>query len=255
MRPQDLVAAGYDAIADRFGDWRARIQGSPDEKWLNDLFARLPEQADVLELGCGQGTTARRIVDAGHRYTGVDISAEQLRRARDLVPEAELRQADLTEIAFGAESLDAVVSLHVFNHLPRADLPDLLQRIADWLRPGGYFLATFGRSGAEGVEENWLGVSMFFASYTEDETRSLLQSAGFEIERAEVVTIDEPEYGEARFLWLVASARGRAARSAQAATSAGRSPRASWTTAPKRASISSPASASPRRILFRLIHS
>ncbi len=166
----------------------------------------------MLELGCGQGMTARRIVDAGHRYTGVDISAEQLRRARALVPEAELRQADLTQVACEAESLDAVVSLYVFNHLPRADLPGLLRRIAEWLRPGGYLLATFGRSGAEGVQDDWLGVPMFFGSYTDEETLALLVDAGFETERIEVVPIVEPDEGEGNFLWVLASARGRATR-------------------------------------------
>ncbi|MDP9490757.1 MAG: methyltransferase domain-containing protein [Actinomycetota bacterium] len=204
MRPQDLVASGFDAIADRFGAWRAAIEGSPDDEWLDDLLARLPGPADILELGCGQGLAARRIVDAGHRYTGIDISAEQLRRARDVVPEAEFRRADFTDIALEDESLDAVVSLYVLNHLPKADLPGLLQRIADSLRPGGYLLATFGRSGSEGVQDDWLGVPMFFGSYTDEETRALLGDAGFELERHEVVQIVEPGEGEGAFLWVLA---------------------------------------------------
>lgn len=212
MRPQDLVASGFDAIADRFGAWRAAIEGSPDDEWLDDLLARLPEQADVLELGCGHGLAARRIVDAGHRYTGIDISGEQLRRARDLVPETEFRQDDLTEIALEGDSLDAVVSLYVFNHLPKADLPGLLQRLAGSLRPGGFLLATFGRSGAEGVQDDWLGVPMFFGSYTDDETLELLHGAGFETERVEVVPIVEPGEGEGRFLWVRARTRGHTAR-------------------------------------------
>jgi SAM-dependent methyltransferase len=211
VRPQDLVASGFDAIADRFGAWRAGIEGSPDDEWLDDLLDRLPEQGRILELGCGQGLAARRIVDAGHRYTGVDISAEQLRRARDFVPEAEFRRADFTDMALEDECLDAVVSLYVFNHLRKADLPALLQRIADSLRPAGFLLATFGRSGAEGVQDDWLGIPMFFGSYTDKETLELLANAGFETERVEVVPIVEPE-GRAAFLWVLASARGRATR-------------------------------------------
>ena len=214
--PKRIVESGYDAIADRFGAWRAGITGSPDEEWLSDLLAKLPEQAAILELGCGQGLAARRIVDAGHRYTGVDISAEQLRHARALVPGAEFRHADLMEIAFDSESVAAVVSLYVFGHLPRAELPTLLERIARGLRPDGYLLATFGRSGAEGVQDDWLGVPMFFGSYTDDETLALVAVAGLEVERAEVVPIVEPE-GPASFLWVLANARGRAARNHKAA--------------------------------------
>ena len=201
--PKRIVEQGYDAIADRFGAWRAAIVGSPDDEWLGDLLERLPKRAEVLELGCGQGQAARRLVEAGHRYTGVDISAGQLHHARSLVPDAEFRHGDVTEIALDAESLDAVVSLYVFGHLPRAELPALLERIAASLRSGGYLLATFARSGAEGVEDDWLGVPMFFGSYTDPETLSLVGAAGLEIERAEVVPIVEPE-GEGAFLWVLA---------------------------------------------------
>jgi cyclopropane fatty-acyl-phospholipid synthase-like methyltransferase len=202
--PKRIVEAGFDVIADRFGAWRAGITGSPDEEWLADLLSRLPGNADVLELGCGEGQTARRLVDAGLRYVGVDISGEQLRRARALVPEADFRQGDFTELNVRAEPFDAVVSLYVLNHLPRADLPGLLARVASWLRPGGYLLATFGQSGWEGVQEDWLGVPMFFGSHTKPDTLSLLSNAGFVIERDEIVSIVEPVEGPANFLWVLA---------------------------------------------------
>jgi hypothetical protein len=45
---------------------------------------------------------------------------------------------------------------------------------------------------------------MFFGSYTDPETLTLLGGAGLEIERAQVVSIVEPEEGDARFLWVLA---------------------------------------------------
>jgi SAM-dependent methyltransferase len=253
--PKRIVEQGYDAIADRFGAWRAAIVGSPDDEWLGDLLDKLPERADILEVGCGQGLAARRLVGAGHRYSGVDISAEQLRHARSLVPEAEFRHGDLTEIALDAESLDAVVSLYVFGHLPRAELSGLLERIAASLRPGGYLLATFARSGAEGVQDDWLGVPMFFGSYTDPETLALVGDAGLEVERAEVVPIVEPE-GDGAFLWVLARKPHLAAgASAQVASRTGRSPRASCTAAPATARTRSAARASPNMSRCRLIHS
>jgi SAM-dependent methyltransferase len=201
---KEIVERGYDEIAARYANWRSGIEGSPDEAWLGGLLARLPERAAILELGCGQGGLAAQTLAAGHRYSGVDISAAQLRHARELVPEAEFQQADVTEIRRDAESLHAVVSLYVFGHLPRVELPGLLQRIVSWLRPGGYLLSTFARSGTEGVQDDWLGVPMFFASYTEAETLELVRRAGLEIERDEIVAIVEPDEGEARFLWVLA---------------------------------------------------
>jgi cyclopropane fatty-acyl-phospholipid synthase-like methyltransferase len=202
--PKRLIEDGYNAIADRFGVWRAGISGSPEEEWLSDLLARLPKQAAILELGCGQGAAARRIVDAGHQCVGVDISVEQLRRARQLVPEADFQHGDFTQTEFDPSSLDAVVALYVFNHLARADLAKLLERIPLWLRPGGWLLATFGKSGTEGVQSDWLGVPMFFGSYTERETLDLLRDSEFALIRHAIVGIVEPDEGPAEFLWVLA---------------------------------------------------
>jgi SAM-dependent methyltransferase len=197
------VARGYDRMAERFATWRSEIEGSPELKWVQDLIALLPRNPDVLELGCGAAEEPTLLLAERGRLLGVDISGEQLRRARERCPRGAFVQADIVELELDPESFDAVVALYVFNHVPRADLPALLERIAAWLRPGGYLLATFGVSGAEGVEDDWLGVPMFFASYTEAENRALVRGAGFRIEQDEIVSIAEPE-GEARFQWLLA---------------------------------------------------
>jgi SAM-dependent methyltransferase len=198
-----LVGRGYDQMAERFAAWRNEIEESPELDWVRDLVALLPERPDVLELGCGAAEEPTLLLAERGPLLGIDISGEQLQRARDRCPRGTFMQADMVELQLDIESFEAVVALYVFNHVPRADLPALLGKAASWLRPGGYLLATFGVSGGEGVEEDWLGVPMFFASYTETENRALVRAAGFTIERDEVVSIAEPE-GDARFQFLLA---------------------------------------------------
>ena len=200
--PKEIVRAGYDLIAERYDSWSVRGEGSPELEWATDLLARLPERPRLLELGSGAARGPTRMLAEAGSLTGIDISMEQVRAARRRCPDATFIRADMTEISFEPESFDAVVSVYAFNHLPRADLPLLLDRCSVWLRPGGYLVANFGSSAEEGVEDDWLGVPMFFASYAEPETVELVQAAGFVIERSEVVPIVEPEKGEARFLWI-----------------------------------------------------
>jgi SAM-dependent methyltransferase len=197
-----LVRRGYDHMAERFAVWRDECVGSPELDWVQDLIALLPGKPEVLELGCGAAEEPTLLLAERGRLLGIDISGEQLRRARERCPLGTFVQGDIIELELEPESFDAVVALYVFNHVPRADLPTLVERVAAWLRPGGYLLATFGISGGEGVEDDWLGVPMFFASYTEAENRALVRAAAFVIERDEVVPIAEPE-GEARFQWLL----------------------------------------------------
>ena len=83
---RELVRSGYDAISMAYRDERGRANpsGSEDttayENWLDELAELLPDGASVLDLGCGAGVPASRIlVDRGFNVTGLDISAVQIR--------------------------------------------------------------------------------------------------------------------------------------------------------------------------------
>jgi SAM-dependent methyltransferase len=203
-RPQDVVARGYDAGADRFAAWQRQITGSTRLRRLDELLALLPEHPDVLELGSGAGVRSTRILAERGRLLGVDISAEQVRRARERVPGARFIHADLTAVELEPDSFDAVVSFYVFNHVPREELGPLLGRIAAWLRPGGYLLGTFGASDLPAWRGDWLGgVETFFSGYEPDVTLRLVEDAGLEVVRGDLEAIREPEV-PATFLWVLA---------------------------------------------------
>jgi SAM-dependent methyltransferase len=202
-RPEDIVRRGYDAIADRYAEWAASFE-TPAAAWVEKLQRRLPERSRVLDLGCGGGGPTTLALAARHDVLGVDISEGQLERARRLVPEARFVRADATEVAFEPESFDAVVSLFMFGHVPRAKQRPLLERICGWLAPGGLLLATLATANADDVEDDWLGAPMFFASYDEEWARRALQSAGFVLEEARVVPFEEPGHGTVSFMWVLA---------------------------------------------------
>ena len=202
--PEELVRRGYDAIAERYAEWAASFE-SPAPEWIEKLEQRLPERARVLDLGCGGGGPATRALAARHELVGVDISERQLERARRLLPEATFRRADATEVAFEPESFDAVVSLFLFGHVPRAKQRPLLEQIFGWLVPGGRLLVTLGTGNADDeVEADWLGAPMFFASYDEEWNRRALGSAGFVLEEARVIPVEEPGHGVVSFMWVLA---------------------------------------------------
>jgi SAM-dependent methyltransferase len=202
--PKEIVARGYDAIALRYAEWAGQID-APTLEWVRDLDARLDEGSDVLELGCGRGVPTTRELARRHRVTGIDISAVQIELARHHVPEASFVHADATELVVAEGSLDAIVALFFFGHVPADEQRNLITRIGLWLRPGGHLLSTFGMGEAgEDVDDNWLGAPMFFASLGGHAYGPLLRDAGFEIVREEVVPQHEPGHGEVSFRWLLA---------------------------------------------------
>jgi SAM-dependent methyltransferase len=204
--PKEIVARGYDAIALRYAEWAGQVE-SPALEWLRDLDSRLPDGSDVLELGCGRGVPGTRELARRHRVTGVDISAVQVELARHHVPEASFVHADAAELDIAAGSLDAVVALSFFGHVPVDEQRDLISRIAVWLDDGGLLLATFGAGEAgEDVDPDWLGAPMFFASLGGNSYIPLLRESALEPLRDEVLVQHEPGHGDVAFRWVLARA-------------------------------------------------
>jgi SAM-dependent methyltransferase len=204
--PKEIVARGYDAIALRYAEWAGRV-ASPALEWLRGLDARLPDGADVLELGCGRGVPGTRQLARRHRVTGVDISAVQIELARHHVPEASFVHTDALELEVAPGSFDAVVALYFFGHVPVDEQRELIGRSSLWLRDGGLLLATFGAGEpGEEVDADWLGAPMYFASLGGASYLPLLRDLGFELLREEVVVQQEPGHGDVAFHWVLARA-------------------------------------------------
>jgi SAM-dependent methyltransferase len=160
----------------------------------------------VLELGCGAGIPMTAAMAEGRDVTGVDISARQIELARENVPAATFVHSDMTALAFQAASFDAVVAFYSLTHVPRDDVPPLLARIREWLRPGGVLVATMGVEDDPGtIEEDWLGAPMYFSHFSARKNRRLVAEAGFVVDSAEVL-VEPEDRDEARFLWVVAHA-------------------------------------------------
>jgi cyclopropane fatty-acyl-phospholipid synthase-like methyltransferase len=198
-----LVEQTYDAIADRFAEWAGEIEDDPRRRFREELFARLPDGARILELGCGGGGSDTRALAERFRVTGVDISGEQIRRARQNVPTAEFVQADLTAVELPEGAFDAVAAFYSLNHVPRDLLPKVFADVHSWLVPGGLFLASLGSSDVPGWTGEWLGAETYFSGHEPETNRRLLVEAGFRTLVDEVVTMQEPE-GEATFHWVLA---------------------------------------------------
>lgn len=101
------------------------------------------DEAVVADLGCGDGLMLAAFGGAlpGARLLGFDLSPTQLAKARERLPGAELRYADLTRpFELGAGSVDIAYAGEVVEHLWSPD--DFLAELSRVLRPGGLALLT-----------------------------------------------------------------------------------------------------------------
>lgn len=112
------------------------------------VVSAIAKGSSVLEVGCGGGQLAYRLIDSypGITVTGIDLSAEQIARAvrrSETLPTRDaarvhFQAASALELPFADNSFDAVVSVASIKHWtnPRKGIAEMLRVLKD----GGQFL-------------------------------------------------------------------------------------------------------------------
>ncbi|MEM7113725.1 MAG: class I SAM-dependent methyltransferase [Chloroflexota bacterium] len=202
--PKQVVANGYDQIAETYREWSSQVRREEREKYTAVILDSFPAGADLLELGCGPAHLSTKVLAEKFTVTGIDISEKHIEMAKTAVSHATFLHADIAALDLPAASFDAVVAFYTMTHLPREEQRDLLPKIADWLRPGGLFVANFGMEAmSAAIDEDWLGARMYWSSYDRDTNEQMVREAGLEIVQATAETaveFDKP----ITFLWIVA---------------------------------------------------
>ena len=146
--PKASASAGQQA---RFWDRLARKYAAAPiadlagyEATLRRVEALLSTDQDVLEIGCGTGTTALRLAPSTRRLLATDVSTGMIEIARE-----KLAAQPVSQLHFAVADADAPVSdpaaydrVLAFNllHLV-SDLDRTLALVVQALRPGGLFVS------------------------------------------------------------------------------------------------------------------
>jgi SAM-dependent methyltransferase len=135
--------------------------GSVAENAARELLAALkanrpPASQDglVIDVGCGGGILAERLVAAGYRVLGFDLSEAMIALARTRVPAGEFRWESFVTAALPKCSAVTAIG-EVFNYLfdgknTRSRLANVFGRVYAALEPGGLFLFDIAEPGRTG---------------------------------------------------------------------------------------------------------
>jgi SAM-dependent methyltransferase len=95
------------------------------------------ESLAALDVGCGVGLLANRLVGSFKALHGVDPSEQSIRAARTLVPGAHLQTYDGEHLPYSESTFDVVLSTLVFHHVPEILWQSLLVEMKRVARPDG----------------------------------------------------------------------------------------------------------------------
>lgn len=147
---------------------------------------------EVLEIGCGTGSTAILHAPYVKHIRAVDFSANMIAIAQgkakaEHINNVTFQQATIEDLDTPAQSLDAVLGLSIL-HLLR-DREAAMARVYQMLKPGGVFVTS---TACIGNTMSWfkliapigrfLGFFPFVAVFTTQDLETSLTRAGFELD-------------------------------------------------------------------------
>lgn len=132
---------GFAKVYDQFMDQ------TPYDIWMNNLqmlFHKyaIPEQGEILELGCGTGKMTRRLASLGYVMTAMDNAQEMLEIAAE-TPQDNVVYVlqDMTSLQMTGK-VDAVISIcDCMNYVTKSkDLLATFERVRECLKKDGLFV-------------------------------------------------------------------------------------------------------------------
>lgn len=133
----------WDKIADKYAASPIKNMEAY-EQTMERTRAYLSTDQDVLEVGCGSGSTAVLLAPNVKHMTATDISRRMIEigeaKARDQhVENVTFRRAPLPDTTLVPETFDTILCYNTLHLV--TDLPAVLQNLRGALKPGGVFVS------------------------------------------------------------------------------------------------------------------
>ena len=183
----------WDRIAKRYASRPVRDEAAYQRK-LAATREYLRPDMQVLEIGCGTGSTAIAHAPYVRHIRATDISNRMIDIAKDRASAAGVQNVafesvGLEDLDAAPQSVDAVLALSLLHLLEDRDAA--IARIHALLGPGGIFVSNTACLGDNlrwfrfvGPVGRWLGLLPLVRVFTRNELEQSLAQAGFEIEHA-----------------------------------------------------------------------
>ena len=140
------IIAFFDRLASGWDDYNTR-----NEEVIAEILEKggIKDGIKVLDVACGTGVLFPDYLKAGAEITGIDISENMVKTAREKFPDTHIICSDATDFHFD-EKFDVIM---IYNAFPHFDEPEkLIKNLAEALNSNGRLSIAHGISEKELAE-------------------------------------------------------------------------------------------------------
>jgi ubiquinone/menaquinone biosynthesis C-methylase UbiE len=183
MTNKNVVARTIQAYEETAEDYQKTHFDINEIKNIIDFFIRHSKGQKILDIGCGPGRDAKYFSKQGLDVTGIDLTSNFIKMASKNAPNAIFKQMDMRNLDFPENTFDGIYSCASFLHIPKKDAKDTLLGFRKILKPAGlvYVSVKAGTEEKFVQRKEYKGRKKFFAFYTEDEFKNLIEFCNFKI--------------------------------------------------------------------------
>ena len=144
----------YSSLATIYHEMYQHIFDYDKEFCFYDSILKKNSCKKILEVGCGAGMLARRFLENGYNYLGLDLSVEMLDIARTEVKQDQFVHGDMRNLSFNQEFDSVLITGRSLAYVTdNKGILDTLNGIHKSLNENGLFV--FGVFEANGIFDNF----------------------------------------------------------------------------------------------------
>lgn len=154
-----------------------------------EFLKNLPEDACILDAGCGSGRDTKMFKELGYKVVAIDGSQKMCELASEYAG-INVRYMQFQEINF-VDVFDGIWACASLLHVPTDEMDLVLNKLKDSLKDNGIMYASFKYGNFEGIRNG-----RFFNDFTERESVELFEKNGFQVLKTWITEDSRPERDE-----------------------------------------------------------
>jgi ubiquinone/menaquinone biosynthesis C-methylase UbiE len=204
MDKSKFAVLTYNKIADIYS--KQYFGDLTDTPYIDKFISLLPQNAKVLDVGCGPGQFTKYMIGKGLKVEGIDLSEKMLEIAKSYVPNGKFKLMDMRKLLYKANTFDGLLAAYSLIHIPSKEISDTLKGFRKILKDKGYMLLITQKGKPDKIVPEPLkqGEKIFINYFTKSRLNKYLTTSGFFRRAQDEVKTNDPGSISNKIIYTIA---------------------------------------------------